>query len=110
MNREGSSVATEIETVSGMIGAGGSRTEFDPKVHPASEAVVSAVAGATGRDVLTLPLLFSVIDTDALNAICTHGYGRDNDLTVRFAYAGCRVTVDPAGTILVESPDGESEG
>lgn len=83
------------------------RTQFDSSTRRASEAVLSAVATATGRDPLDLPPLYSVLDPDALDSLFTrrlHGRHRQ-DATVRFEYVGCRVSVRAHGTVLVEPPE-----
>ena len=79
------------------------RTEFDSRTRTATEAVVSAVETATGRESLDLPTLYTVIDPDALEALLrTPSPSRLPGVTVTFDYADCEVTVKNHGTILVE--------
>lgn len=68
-----------------------------------STAVVEAVALATGRDPLELPLLQEVLDTDALDALVTHS--ADATARVSFTYDGVDVVVDNAGGIVVWRDD-----
>lgn len=57
-----------------------------------SEAVVAAVAAATGQSPLELEPLAGAVDPDALNRLLQ----RDTEgLTVVFEYSGRRVTVTP---------------
>ncbi|MBZ6496775.1 HalOD1 output domain-containing protein [Natrinema longum] len=68
-------------------------------------AVVSAVATATGIDSLELPPLYETIDPDALNALFLSGPG-DPGTRTRFRYAGYGVTVQGDGTVRVQpGPD-----
>jgi hypothetical protein len=79
-------------------------TEFDSHARPPSVAVVDAVAAAVGRDPLELPPLYSVLDTDALDALFAspaNGQFRGPG-SVAFEYADHDVTVRSHGTIRVE--------
>jgi hypothetical protein len=55
-----------------------------------SRATFLAVGEATDRDPLDLPPLGRTIDTDSLDDLVGSSSG---DLCVRFAYAGCSVTL-----------------
>lgn len=65
---------------------------------------VRAVAERTGIEETELPPLGKVIDTDALQALFTHGSDGTSSsfLTVQFDYYGCTVTVDENRTITLE--------
>lgn len=89
------------------------RTQFDEHTRPATEAIVKAVATATGTDQLELPPLYSVVDPDALNALFdgpTHDASKQR-LTVTFEYVDCRVSAKARGTVVVEPDraDGRAE-
>lgn len=72
-----------------------------------SEAVVSAVADATGQSPLEIPPLVETIDPDALNALFRTANGSESGILVSFEYADCYVTVD-GETVRVEvTMDGE---
>jgi hypothetical protein len=79
-------------------------TQFEMQTRPVTEAILTAVATATGNDPLELPPLYSVIDPDALEALFDPpAYdGSDQRLTVTFEYADCRVTAKAHGTVMVE--------
>jgi hypothetical protein len=64
-----------------------------------STAVVEAVAMATDRDPLDLPILADALDTDALDALVTHS--TDTTTHISFTYAGVDVGVDSTGAIVV---------
>jgi hypothetical protein len=68
----------------------------------ATEAVVLAVAEATGVDPLDLDPLYDCVDPDALDALFDSGDGLD-DLTgsFEFTYAGCDVTVNADQRVVV---------
>ena len=72
------------------------KQSYDSTV-PASQAVVEAVADATGGDEMSLEPLQLTIDADALNEVFR---GDTADVSVSFTYVGCRVHVDP-GTVVV---------
>lgn len=72
-----------------------------------SEAVVTAVAAATGRPVVpsdhrsgddgepALPALQEHVDADALDALLGSRNGAASNCEVTFVYGGCTVTVRP---------------
>ena len=64
-----------------------------------STAVVDAVARATGRGPLDLPVIEDSSDTDALNALVAHS--TDGATRISFTDAGVDVVVDSAGGISV---------
>ncbi|MDG5775954.1 HalOD1 output domain-containing protein [Haloarculaceae archaeon H-GB2-1] len=80
------------------------RTAFDVHTRPASEAILSAVATATGKDQLELTPLYSVIDPDALDALFdVPAYSRPKQhLTITFEYEDCRVSAKAHGIVIVE--------
>ena len=82
------------------------RTQFDVHTRPASEAILTAVATATGKDSLELTPLYSIIDPDALDALFDAPARSESkqQLTVTVEYAECRVSVKAHGTVVVE-PD-----
>lgn len=63
-----------------------------------SEAVVEAVAAASGLSPLDLPPLYRAIDPDSLDSLFQSGA----DGRVRFAYAGYDVTVDDDGRVRLD--------
>lgn len=65
---------------------------YDRNVEKPTEAVVRAVARATGRDELAIDPLYGVVDTDALDSFVAVGSG--SDVAIEFRYVGCRVYVD----------------
>ncbi|AHG03610.1 hypothetical protein HALDL1_08370 [Halobacterium sp. DL1] len=80
------------------------RAEFDQQTHPATEAVVTAVATATGMGPLELPPLYSVLDPDALDGLFSaapDGPGQ-GESSLAFEYADQVVTVNGHGTVIVE--------
>lgn len=67
-----------------------------------SDTVIDAVAAATGTDPRELPQLYEVVDLDALDRLV----GRDDrhrrtGLRIEFAVAGCDVTVEVSGRVVV---------
>jgi hypothetical protein len=78
------------------------RYEYGDVTSP-SGAVVEAVADATGRESLDLPILERAVDTDALDALVA----RDTDATTRvsFTYDEVDVVVDSDGGIVVWTDD-----
>lgn len=62
-------------------------------------AVVEAVSDATGVNETDLATLHEWVDTDALDAILTHG--SSDGVTVSFEYDGVVVRITSAGTIEV---------
>jgi beta-galactosidase beta subunit len=81
-------------------------TEFDGHTRQPAEAVVYAVAEASQTDPLDLPPLYSVVDTDALNAIVeTSTNSRSQtEITVSFEYADHHVILDGYGRIVITPP------
>ena len=79
-------------------GEGPERYEYGDAESP-SMAVLEAVASATDRDPVDLPVLENVLDTDALDALVTHS--TDATTRVSFSYDGVDVVVDSAGGIVV---------
>lgn len=63
-------------------------------------SVVQAVAAATEEEPAELPPLVDGIDPDALEGLVDSLHERGAG-SVRFAFNGCRVTVDGSGTIEV---------
>lgn len=76
--------------------------EYDAEAP--SEAVVGAVAAATGRSPLDLPPLFRSVEADALDAAVGGG---EESVRATFSYAGCRVALT-GDHVRVES--GPAEG
>lgn len=68
-----------------------------------STTVVEAVAAATDTVPSRLPTLYEAVDPDALDALVASLYERGRG-TVRFDLAGCQVTVDATGTVVVRRP------
>jgi len=94
-------VADEIRSGSGpnwTPGEGPDHFDYRDAESP-STAVVDAVALATGRDPLDLPILEDVLDTDALDVLVTHSAAATT--RVSFTYGGVDVVVDSAGGIVV---------
>lgn len=83
---------------------GSYRTEFDCKTRSASDAVVTAVATATGTDPLELPPIYSVLDSEALDKFFTSvTSGRDHgESTITFEYFDHSITVNGHGTVIVD--------
>jgi hypothetical protein len=83
------------------------RTEFDSHTRLATEAVVLAVAAASDRDPLALPVLADILDPDAINALVDVSAWNPADSTVAlaFEYAGHDVTVTGRGTVTVTATD-----
>lgn len=70
--------------------------------HPElSTAVLFGVADTLDSDVEHLPPLRDVIDPEILDAL-----GDSPDVLVQFEYAGCRITVRPADSVIVAPPAG----
>lgn len=70
----------------------------------ASGAVVRLVATITGRDVLDLPPLHYVVDTDAFNTLVDGVHVGHEDVRLEFEYVGCFVTTFGDGTIEATPP------
>jgi hypothetical protein len=88
------------------------RLRFDGRERATTDAVLTAVAACRERDELALPPLYSVVDPDALDALFTTAAGDESPRTgtVAFDYAGCRVTVERRGTVVVEPTDADEGG
>ena len=67
----------------------------------ASRAVLEAVAETTESDEAALPVLFEVVDPEALDQLF-RGRG---DGTVTFEYAGFDVHIGPGSTVSVRTKD-----
>ncbi|WP_459190964.1 HalOD1 output domain-containing protein [Halosimplex sp. J119] len=67
---------------------------------PPSEAVVRAVAAATGRAILDLQPLFHAVDSESLDVL----FEGDTDVTATFRYEGCDVRVNDT-YVLVRATD-----
>jgi hypothetical protein len=80
------------------------RVAFRPSRGSATEAVVVAVAGASGTDPLELPPLASTLDPDALGALCGDSVWNvpADGVRISFRFAGHDVTVESHGTVAVE--------
>ena len=71
-----------------------------------TEGVVRAVSSATHSEPIELEPLYSVVDTDALNALFTSlgtGTSRHSNGVVEFDYAGNRIQVTSSGSIEIET-------
>lgn len=77
------------------------RTSFRDERRSALDAITSAVAAATDRDPLALPVLYTTIDPDALDELVNPVITDPSqpDVTVRFAYADCLVEVNSRGVV-----------
>ena len=62
-------------------------------------AILEAVADRQGVDVLELPPLGHVVDTDALTTVLADASG---PVTVSFRYEGSEITVDDRGRVQVD--------
>ena len=87
----------------------GRKFTHEPGEHP-STAIVSAVATVLGAEPDDLPALYDVVDGDQLDEIV-----RSDDplpdtrpVSVSFRYAGCDVTVNAHGRIVVERSESAS--
>ena len=80
--------------------------EFDGHTRQPTEAVVYAIAEASQTDPLDLPPLYSVVDTDALNAIvATSTNSRSQtETTLSFEYADHHVILEEYGRIVITPP------
>jgi hypothetical protein len=85
-------------------GSGTYQVAFRPSRGTATEAVVVTVAKASGTDPLELPPLASVLDPDALDALCGASVWNvpTDGIRVSFRYADHDVTVGSHGTVVVE--------
>lgn len=80
------------------------RTEFDSETRPPTEAVIAAVAAAKDADETALPPLFERIDPDALESLfaATSDRTGQRNGNLTFDYAGCQITVNSHGTVIVD--------
>jgi hypothetical protein len=78
-------------------------TAYDASEQRPSEAILAAVAGATGRDMFAGQPLYEAIDPDALDSMVQAGRG--NEVSVSFSYLGCYVRADYE-TVRVRRFDG----
>lgn len=77
------------------------RTTFGIGRRRVTDAVLSVVAHASGRDPVELPVLYRAVDPDALESIFDQpgaGTGRC-DASIEFEYAQHRVRVEGRGTV-----------
>jgi hypothetical protein len=79
------------------------RTQVDEN-EEASGAVVRLVAAVTDRDVLDLPPLHYVVDTDGFNTLVDGMHADREDVRLEFEYVGCFVTTFGDGTIEATPP------
>lgn len=77
------------------------RFDWTTDADSPAAAVPAAVAAVRGVDPLTLPPLAHRVDPDALDGLLADA----SDATVRFTYAGCRVTVSATGSVHVAVRD-----
>lgn len=73
-----------------------------------STAVVTAVAEAVNSEPTELEPLEEKIDSDALDMFFDPddgGGGREQGYRVSFPFAGCEVTIDNGGCIVVAAPE-----
>lgn len=86
---------------------GSYRTTFDPKTWLATEAIVTAVADVGGEDPLDLRPIGTVLDPDALDALFSLSLWDISsvEISISFDYAGFEVTVDEAGTVVLDPLD-----
>lgn len=81
--------------------------EWDQTDDPV-RSVIDAVAQATDTEPNDLPLLYDVIDPDALKALLGADEPAERDRTaisVTFVYAGCEVAVEATGRTVVAPLD-----
>jgi hypothetical protein len=80
-------------------------TNFDGEHRTVVEAVVDAVANASGMPATEMAPLQSVVDCDAVDALFaapTDGAGSET-VQLRFQYEGYEVTVTSGGRVAVSS-------
>lgn len=68
-----------------------------------SEAIVDAIAIATGRDPLDVEPLQNYVDTDALDALVTPQSDDDGHVRVAFSYESLDVVATSKGVVEVRS-------
>lgn len=66
-----------------------------------SIAVVSVVSDVVGADRSTAPVLYDVVDPDALDQLFHRRHARSTELFVSFRYLDCMVTVRSTGEVTV---------
>lgn len=80
------------------------RTATDEQI---SDVVIEALAAANGTDPCDLPKLYEVIDLDALDRLVRRDGDRQHTgVRVEFVVAGCDVTVEADGRVVVQSYSG----
>ena len=91
---------TRFDGSEGSTGTTHHRYELPADETP-SEAVVTAVAAATGKTVVptaerseTLPPLYDSIDPEALDALFSSAETRSRECTIAFTYEGYSVVVE----------------
>lgn len=78
----------------------------DVQGEEVSDAVIAAVADATGEDPIELEPLYSVVDPDALNSLFRGSTDASaTTMELRFSMAGCRVVVRGDGDVDVTPPE-----
>ncbi|MFD1515520.1 HalOD1 output domain-containing protein [Halomarina rubra] len=84
------------------------QVSFDPTTESTCERVVLTVADHLDSDPMRLPLLYDVVDPDALDALfddaCSEG-GFDTNCSVSFTYANHLVNVYSAGYLTLTATD-----
>lgn len=81
------------------------RAKVDSENQSLVNAITSTVATATDTQFTELPTLFDTIDPDILDGLLTNKSHRstDTEIAIEFHYAGCLVTADSHGNIIVRS-------
>lgn len=79
------------------------RTTTDEQI---SDVVIEALAAANGTDPCDLPRLYEVIDLDALDRLVRGDDRQRTGVRVEFVVAGCDVTVEADGRVVVQSYSG----
>lgn len=73
-----------------------------------SAAVIDTVAFAAHRELSDLPLLYEVVEPEALDKLITSSNAmrasQDSQLSISFAYANCAVTIKCDGEVCIRSP------
>ncbi|WP_425494354.1 HalOD1 output domain-containing protein [Natronoglomus mannanivorans] len=77
--------------------------EYDPSVDDPSHAVIAAVSSVSQSNPIELDTLYSVIDPDALNKLCSSN--SDTTCHLTFGFAGYQITVDATGKVVLKSED-----
>lgn len=85
------------------------RATWTPPEQP-HEAIIEAIADASGRDPIALDPLYDSIAVDALDAVLTGARAPDrSDVRVSFCHDGLAITIDGNGTVTVTEA-GEDRG